>query len=67
MAIGIIRDTLKIIKAPTTAKEMGIEPEYIIEALKMAHTIRSERYTILSDRGLTEEAAENLASNTGVI
>ena len=46
---------------------MGIEPEYIIEALKMAHTIRSERYTILSDRGLTEEAAENLAINTGVI
>ncbi len=62
-----IRDTLKIIKAPTTAKEMGIKPEYIIEALKMAHTIRNERYTILGDRGLTEEAAENLAIKTGVI
>src|SRR5665811_2353279 len=24
-----IRDTLKLIKAPTTAREMGIEPEYI--------------------------------------
>jgi glycerol-1-phosphate dehydrogenase [NAD(P)+] len=56
-----------MIKAPTTAKEMGIEPEYIIEALKIAHTIRSERYTILGDRGLTEEAAESLAVKTGVI
>ncbi len=62
-----IRDTLKIIKAPTTAKEMRIKPEYIIEALKIAHTIRSERYTILGDRGLTEEAAESLAVKTGVI
>lgn len=62
-----IRDTLKMIKAPTTAEELGIEPEYIIEALKMAHTIRKERYTILGDRGLTLEAAEALATKTGVI
>ncbi len=62
-----IRDTLKVIKAPTTAREVGIEPEYIIEALRIAHTIRSERYTILGDRGLTLEAAENLAIKTGVI
>lgn len=62
-----IRNTLKMIKAPTTAAELGIEPEYIIEALKMAHKIRKERYTILGDRGLTEEAAENLAIKTGVI
>jgi glycerol-1-phosphate dehydrogenase [NAD(P)+] len=46
---------------------MGIKPGYIIEALAMAHTIRNERYTILGDRGLTEEAAENLAVKTGVI
>lgn len=62
-----IRDTLNLIKAPTTAAELGIEPEYIIEALMMAHTIRKERYTVLGDRGLTEEAAENLAVKTGVI
>ena len=62
-----IRDTLKIIKAPTTAHEIGIEPEYIIEALTKAHTIRKERYTILGDRGLTEESAEALAITTGVI
>jgi glycerol-1-phosphate dehydrogenase [NAD(P)+] len=62
-----IRDTLKLIRAPTTASELGIDPEYIIEALTIAHTIRSERYTILGDRGLTEESAEKLALKTGVI
>jgi glycerol-1-phosphate dehydrogenase [NAD(P)+] len=62
-----IRDTLRKVKAPTTAAELGIEEEYIIEALTMAHTIRKERYTILGDRGLTRESAETLAHNTKVI
>jgi glycerol-1-phosphate dehydrogenase [NAD(P)+] len=62
-----IRDTLEAIKAPTTARELGIKPEYIIEALSKAHTIRPERYTILGDRGLTTRAAEKLALHTGVI
>jgi len=62
-----IRDTLKTIKAPTTSYEIGIDPEYIIEALTMAHTIRKERYTILGDRGLTKDAAEEIARATRVI
>ncbi|HMK54684.1 MAG TPA: NAD(P)-dependent glycerol-1-phosphate dehydrogenase [Methanobacteriaceae archaeon] len=62
-----IRDTLTTIKAPTTAKELGIKPEYIIEALTTASTIRQNRYTILGDRGLTAESAEKLAVKTGVI
>lgn len=62
-----IRDTLKTIKAPTTGREIGIKPKYIIKALTKAHEIRKERYTILGDRGLTEEAAETLATITGVI
>lgn len=62
-----IRQTLQKVKAPTTAKELGIKEEYIVEALTIAHTIRKERYTILGDRGLTEESAEALARNTGVI
>ena len=40
--------------------------EEIIEALTIAHTIR-DRYTILGDRGLSREAAEELAIKTGVI
>ncbi len=62
-----IRNALKTLKAPTSASELGMKPEYIIEALTVAHTIRKQRYTILGDRGLTEEAAEELASVTGVI
>lgn len=62
-----IKDTLKKVKAPTTAQDLGIDDEYIIEALTKAHTIRKERYTILGDRGLTYEAAENIATKTGVI
>ena len=62
-----IRETLKTIKAPVNARELGIEPEYIIKALTKAHTIRKERYTILGDRGLTEAAATKLARKTGVI
>ncbi|MDI3501916.1 MAG: glycerol-phosphate dehydrogenase [Archaeoglobi archaeon] len=60
-----IRNALRRIGAPTTAEELGIEREYIIEALLMAHKIRPERYTILGS-GLTREAAEKLVEVTGV-
>lgn len=62
-----IRDALRTLKAPTTASDLNMEPECIIKALTMAHAIRKERYTILGDRGLTKEAAEEIASETGVI
>lgn len=62
-----IRDALKKMHAPTTAEELGIEDEYIIEALTIAHKVRKERYTILGDRGLTRDAAEKLAIKTEVI
>ena len=61
-----IRKVLKVIGAPTTAKELGVEDEYIVRALVEAHKIRP-RYTILGDTGLTWEAAERLARVTGVI
>lgn len=53
-----IRETLKKVGAPTNAYELGIDPEYIVEALTVAHKIRPERYTILGKDGLTREAAE---------
>ena len=62
-----IRDALAIIGAPTTSEQLGVEPKEVIEALKIAHTINPNRYTILGERGLTEEAAERLARTTGVI
>jgi glycerol-1-phosphate dehydrogenase [NAD(P)+] len=62
-----IRSALKTIGAPTTARELGIEDKYIVEALVKAHTIRPERYTILGDMDLPYEAAVNIARMTKVI
>ncbi|MBN2250791.1 MAG: NAD(P)-dependent glycerol-1-phosphate dehydrogenase [Candidatus Altiarchaeota archaeon] len=61
----MIRDALKKVGAPTSAKELGIDDSYIIEALTKAHNVR-DRYTILRD-GLSKEQAAELARNTGVI
>ncbi len=62
----IIREALKKIKAPVTAKELGVKDEDIIEALVKAHTMRSDRYTILGE-GISRGAAEKAAKITGVI
>lgn len=62
-----IRNALKKIGTPTTAEELGVDRELIVEALRRAHLIRPQRYTILGDRGLSREEAVNLASSTGVI
>lgn len=61
-----IRDALLKIGAPTSARELGVSKETIIEALVTAHKVRS-RFTILGQVGLTYEAAERLATITKVI
>jgi glycerol-1-phosphate dehydrogenase [NAD(P)+] len=60
-----IRDALERIDAPTTARELGVDDEVVIEALTTAHTIR-DRYTILGD-GMSEDAAREVARVTGVV
>jgi len=62
-----IRKAMKKVGLPTKAKELDIPDEIIIKALTISHTIRPERYTILGDRGITWEAAEKIAKETGVI
>jgi glycerol-1-phosphate dehydrogenase [NAD(P)+] len=62
-----LRTALHTIGAPTTAKELGVTPNEIIQALVAAHRMRPERYTILGDNGLTWEAAERLAGVTGIV
>ncbi|WP_448579327.1 NAD(P)-dependent glycerol-1-phosphate dehydrogenase [Thermosphaera sp.] len=62
-----VRRILRKVGLPTTAQEIGVEPEKIVEALTIAHTIRPDRYTILGEKGLTREAAYRLARETGVI
>jgi glycerol-1-phosphate dehydrogenase [NAD(P)+] len=63
----LIKEVLHRIGAPTTAKELNVDPEYVVQALTKAHSMRPERYTILGESGLTKEAAHKLASATGVI
>ncbi len=62
-----IRTALREVGAPTMAKEIGISPDEVVEALCRAHEVRPDRYTILGDNGLTHEAALNLAKTTKVI
>ena len=59
--------TLKNVGAPTTAKQIGLKPEMIIEALMIAQELRPERYTILKEIKMTEKTARNLAKSTKVI
>jgi len=63
----MVREKLRRIGSPTTAKELGIKPRYIVEALTKAHKIRPERYTILGEHGLSKESADQLARVTCVI
>ena len=62
-----IRDSLKTIGAPTTARELGLSAEDVIDAMTHAHEIRSDRFTILGDQGISDEVAETVARATGVI
>jgi len=61
-----VRDVLKKIKAPTTARDLGVRDEDVIDALVMAHSMRRERYTILGE-GMSRSAAEKAVRVTGVI
>jgi glycerol-1-phosphate dehydrogenase [NAD(P)+] len=60
-----IKTALQSLGAPTTADELGIDGETIVEALTTAHEIR-DRYTILGD-GVSEAAAIEAATVTGVV
>jgi glycerol-1-phosphate dehydrogenase [NAD(P)+] len=61
-----IRQALQNIGAPVSARDLGIEDSYVIEALLCAKDVRPERYTILGE-GLTRRAAEELARVTMVV
>ena len=62
-----IKETLKIVKAPTTAEELNVGKDEILKALEIAPTIRPERYTILNKLKLNREDYKGLAEKTGVI
>ncbi|EQD79384.1 NAD(P)-dependent glycerol-1-phosphate dehydrogenase [mine drainage metagenome] len=49
------------------ARDYGIRDDIMIEALRTAHRIRKERYTILGEVDLSREAAQNALSITGIL
>ncbi|MBU5558069.1 MAG: NAD(P)-dependent glycerol-1-phosphate dehydrogenase [Candidatus Aenigmarchaeota archaeon] len=63
----MVRDTLKQLGAPVTAKELGIPPDVIVEALVRAKDVRNDRYTILHAQELNTNRAQRIAKATGVI
>jgi glycerol-1-phosphate dehydrogenase [NAD(P)+] len=62
-----IRDALKNVGAPITARELGVTNEEVVKALVNAASIRPERYTILQKLNLSKEGYEKVAKATGVI
>jgi glycerol-1-phosphate dehydrogenase [NAD(P)+] len=59
--------SLKEVHAPTTAEQLGIDPEIIIEAIILAKSIRPDRYTILNKLDLNYSKAQKLAKSVNVI
>ncbi|MGC8546133.1 MAG: NAD(P)-dependent glycerol-1-phosphate dehydrogenase [Thermoplasmata archaeon] len=63
----LVRDTLRRIGAPVKIDQVGLNEEDAIQALMMAHKIRPDRYTILGENGLSENAAREALRITGVL
>ncbi len=61
-----LRRIMTKLQVPTTAHELGLDRDVVLEALLRAHRIRPDRYTILGSDGLTRRAAERLVEVTGV-
>ena len=62
-----IINTLKNVGAPTTAEEIGLKPKILAKALTIAQSLRPERYTILSEKKMTENSSIKLAKSTKVL
>ncbi len=59
--------TLKDVKAPTTAKQIGLTEDQVSDALMIAQDLRPERYTIFKDINKTELISNNIAKSCNVI
>jgi len=62
-----VRDTLRHLGAPTTAKELCVSDDDLVKALELAGSIRPERYTILQQLNLDYEGCKKVAVATEVI
>jgi glycerol-1-phosphate dehydrogenase [NAD(P)+] len=62
-----LKHALVKIGAPTMASELNLSEDEFITAVVNAHKIRSDRYTILGDKGVSREIVEDVCIRTGVI
>ena len=62
-----VRRALEDVGAPTTAEQIGVTEDQVVEALVGAEALRPDRYTILSKLKLNTTSARELAEETGVI
>lgn len=62
-----IAETLRIVGAPTKARQIGLTEEQVVKALMTAPSLRPDRYTILDESKLTERSALALATSVKVI
>lgn len=62
-----ISKALGDVGAPTTAGEIGLHADHVVEALCAAQALRPSRYTILAEVGMTTRKAQSLARSTGII
>ncbi|MEM0368359.1 MAG: NAD(P)-dependent glycerol-1-phosphate dehydrogenase [Desulfurococcaceae archaeon] len=62
-----VKRIMKKIGLPTTAEELGLQGDILVRALSIAHAVRPERYTILGEKGLSEDAARMVLKETGII
>ena len=63
-----VRDFLKAIRLPTTARELGIEREALVRAVMEAQGFRPERYTVLAEGGgVTSKKAWKACEEAGVL
>lgn len=62
-----IANAMKVIGLPTTASELGIPKDVIINAILKAKEVRNDRYTILNHKNVNMETARAVAEETGVV
>jgi glycerol-1-phosphate dehydrogenase [NAD(P)+] len=62
-----IREVLRKLGAPTSAEELGVKRDDVLNALELATSLRPERFTILNKLSINRDAYEHLAKVTGVI
>lgn len=62
-----IKDALHRIGAPTTAKEIKVDEDEVIDAIILAKKIRPERYTILNKTDLSRKDIRNLINEVEII